>query len=249
MFKRLLFGGVCLVVALVTQAPAVCWDAVLRRATHENFALLAPEGSLWQGRAQLAVLDPANGRLRPLMPLSWQIHGAAFFRGAVSWDFSISGSPPFTLDASIKGITVRTLRLDLPARFALERIPNAIGRLGWHGDMRLTSPTWSCSWRGICDGSASADWLGAAADIFPGRHLGDYRVAATAKTGTIDFIFSTTGGEVLINASGKLAPGGKVAVSGSIAGDPAFTERLPNIAGNFVQRTDDRGTFTFNFAN
>ncbi|MGC3964978.1 MAG: type II secretion system protein N [Rhodocyclaceae bacterium] len=249
MLRRLLIWVVLFLVFVVVLAPATCWDSIVRRVSHDNFALLAPEGNLWHGTAQLAVRDPSSGSLRPLMPMAWNINGRALFRGVMLWDFSIAGSPPFTLGASFEGAAVRALRLDLPARFALERIPNAIGRLGWHGDLRVVSPTLRCSWRGICNGSVSADWMGAAVDIFPGRHLGDYKLAATATDGTIDFIMTTGSGEVPISAQGKFMPGGKVAVSGKLSGDPAFTDRLPNIARGWVQRTETRGAFTFNYAN
>lgn len=233
---------------LLLLAPATCWDSLLRNATQGSFALLAAEGSIWHGQAQLALLEPASGRQRPVMPVSWRWRPGALVRGAISWDFSLAASPPFSLDASLGGLTARAVRLDLPAQFALERIPNAIGRVGWHGDMRLTSPQWRCTWRGRCAGNASLDWLGAAADIFPGRHLGDYKFNANAHDDIIDLNWTTADGDVRIAAHGELVPNRSFSIVGTLSGDPAFTSRLPNIGGHWVHPTDTPGMFTFDFS-
>lgn len=243
--RRILLWLMLFLGCLLVLAPATCWDALLRRSTQNNFSLLMAQGSLWNGNAQFAVLDPVSGRHRPLVPVSWKWNVSTLLRGHVSWDFSLAASPPFSLDVSASGVSLRAARLDMPAQWALARIPNALGRIGWHGDLQIIVPNWQCSWGKLCNGSLSADWLGAEADIFPGRRLGDYRLSVQAKNSVLDFNMATTSGEVPITAQGRWTIGGAYSLTGTLSGDPAFTSRLPNIAGQFVQRTSTPGSFTF----
>lgn len=245
MLARILFVVLMFVASVCLRAPASVWDSFLRSATQGQFSLLETEGSVWRGAAQLGLLDPAAGVMRPVMPLAWQWHPGALFRGNVAWDFSLAGSTPFTLEAKAAGFQVKTLVLRLPARFAMERIPNAIGRAGWHGDLLINAPGWRCTWRMVCDGNLSARWQGAASDLFPNRHLGDYRADFVAEAGKIDMNLATETGDVRVNAHGALQVNGAFQASGTITGDPAFVNRIPNVASGVVKRTGQSGVLSF----
>lgn len=246
MLKRILLGSGLLLSCLALRAPAGVWDSVLRDASGGNFGLLDVQGSLWQGQATLGALDPEAGVMRAVMPLAWQWHAAQLLRGRLAWDFSLAGSPPFSLQADFRGVAVGTLRLSLPARFAMERIPNTLARAGWHGDWLVNVPQWACDWRRRCTGDLSARWEGAASDLFPSRVLGNYRLNVSARDGLLDLRLATEGGDVRIDGQGSFDEQRNYSFRGTITGDTAFVNRIPNVASPYVRRTQTPGLLEIN---
>lgn len=239
--KRSLAGLALLGVCLAIRAPASVWDSALRRASQDNFGLLDVQGSLWEGQAVLGALDAEAGVMRAVMPVAWKWHAAQLLRAQLKWDFSLAGSVPFGLQAGAQGFSLSTLRLSLPAQFVMARIPNTLARAGWQGDWLINLPALACDWQGRCDGSLSARWQGAASDLFPGRLLGNYRLDVGARQGVLDFRLGTEGGDVRVDGSGQLDAQRQYSFNGFITGDAAFVNRIPNVASQFVQRTDTPG--------
>lgn len=245
MLRKALFTLALAILFVALTAPASVWDARLRSTTADSLALLDATGSAWNGNAQLAVRDPASGRWRPITRLSWSFQPRRLLSGEFLWRFSVADGVPFSLAATVTGIRAEGVSLQLPARFALERIPHMFGRAGWRGDLSIQVPGLQCSWRGLCDGKAQATWRGAAADLFQGRPLGDYQVQATANAGTVRLDLQTLAGDVRLDGTGEFRPDRHGSANGTVEGDPNFVGRLPNIAGQWVTR-ESAGRFRFN---
>lgn len=221
---------------LLALAPATTLDSFLRRTTDSRFALLMAEGSFWNGQAQLATLDALSGRYRPVLPLSWQWNPSALLRGRMSWQLSFATGNSAALDIMPGGIQIGAVTIDVSARPLLEQIPNTVGRLGWHGDFRIASPGWGCSWGGVCQGSAAVNWWGASLDIFPDHSLGNYIFNIKAESDHLALGLTTASGELQITGTGTWKKGAVPGLSGTITGDTYFLSRLPNVAGQWIKR-------------
>ena len=238
MLRKLVAGFLLFLFFVLLQMPAGIWDQRLRVATDGSLALLDAHGSAWEGTAILGALEPGSGRYSPVTRLSWAFRPTRLVGAKFVWEFSLGQRTPFPVELGISGIHTQGVSLQLPARFALSRIPNAAGHAGWHGEMALSVPTLDCNWRGVCDGHAQLLWNGAAADLFPGMALGDYVLDLRADKGAYAFTLHTQRGEVRINGAGTLTQQGALQASGTVEGDPDFVGKLPNVAGRWVQRED-----------
>ena len=245
MLKKAALAFLFFLLSLAWQAPASLADSLLRRFGQGNFALLGPEGSLWSGSALLAVPDPESARFVPIMHVAWRWQAISLLRGRLAWTLNLEARPPAEISIGLGGPSLRKLEIKLPARYALERIPNAFGRAGWHGDLSLSAPDWHCNWRGDCSGEAKLNWTGVASDLFPRRRFGDYEFAVEAKEGLIGFELKTLAGEIQLQAKGKLEPTGRFQAEGQIQGDPDFVGRLPNISGKLFRPEGPPGRLVF----
>jgi len=242
---RLSFLCLCFFASVAWQAPASLADSLLRYASKGSVALLGADGSLWSGNAMLAVPDPSTGRFVPFMPIRWHWQSAFILRGQLRWQFSAGTSEPGNIALTLKGANLEMLRINMPARYALERIPSAIGRAGWRGDMLLAVQRWQCNWQMKCTGDANLQWFSAGSDLFPLRQFGNYQLNVHAQDGTMDLLINTLSGDISIQAAGKFKPPQHFQLTGTITGDPSFVGRLPNIAGNTVTPDGAPGRMKF----
>lgn len=245
MLRRVVLAILCFLCAIAWQTPASLADSLLQHVTKGSAALVGVEGSLWSGSAMLAVPDPATGRFVPFMPIRWDWQPSFLLRGELRWQFSSSGNEPGAIAAGLRGASLEMLRISMPARYAMERIPNAVGRAGWRGDILLFVQRWQCNWQRRCDGDANLQWFGAGSDLFPLRQFGDYQLNVRAQDGVMALQLATTRGEIQIQANGQMELPAHVELTGTISGDPTFVGRLPNIAGNIVSPDGAPGRMRF----
>ncbi|NTV09830.1 MAG: hypothetical protein HGA47_03550, partial [Zoogloea sp.] len=86
------------------------------------------------------------------------------------------------------------------------------------------------------------DWVSAASDLLPGTSFGDYSLQIRGRGEQMDVSVSTLRpGRVTLSGSGRLVKGRRPVFNGTISGDPALLQRLPNIAGQLVRPTGDPG--------
>lgn len=247
MLRRLFLTLLCFVAALTWQAPASLADRLVRDFSKGSLALIGAEGSLWSGSAMLAAPDQSSGRFMPFMQVRWAWHPSFLLRGELHWQFESGGYRPGVIAITPSGPKIEMLKVGMPARYALERIPHAIGRAGWRGDMLLFVQRWQCSWRARCSGDANLQWFGAGSDLFPLRQFGDYQLNVHSQEDVMDLQLATMRGEIHIEAGGKFQMPQHFELAGVITGDPAFVGRLPNIAGGLVTPDGSPGRMKFSF--
>lgn len=242
--RRVLAFALLLGLFLLVQAPAWQIDSLISHVTGGALRLTRIEGTLWNGRGQLVVIDPVSRRVQPWIALEWKWLSGRLFSGEALWRLSGDGKPAGDVAVGVGGWRADGLALLAPARFALERIPGTFGHLGWRGDMQLETSQWHCSWKMACTGRASLRWAGAAVDVLRGRPLGDYLLDVQGDGQKIVFDWSTLAGETHLSAQGELA-GRSWSLKGEVQGDPAFLQRLPSVAGQWVRQGRDRGHYLF----
>lgn len=231
--------------ALLAQAPAWLVDTQLDKLTDGALRLAGCEGSIWSGGGTLTVIDPIKQQAQPWVGLNWDWRPWRLLQGEMAWRLRANGAPAGEIAVGLGGWRADELALNAPARFAMERIPHAFGRFGWHGEMALSTQRWRCDWHGRCDGDAQLRWIGVAADIFLGRPIGDYQIALQAQKGNIDLLWTTLGGETHVDAHGALRTDAHWNLSGTVRGNPEFLSRLPAIANKWVRATGATGEYAF----
>lgn len=249
MARRFLLALLGLLAAIIWQTPASVADALVRQASGGTLALIEPEGSLWSGTGLLAAPAQANGRLVPFIQVKWAWRPAQLLRGELYWLFESGGNRPGILAVGLAGPRVEMLRIVLPARYAMEQIPHAVGRAGWRGDLTLFVQNWKCGWRLHCQGNANLQWFGAGSDLFPLRRFGDYQFNVHAHDDVMDLELATQQGDIQVNAKGTLRGLKHMELAGTISGDPTFVGRLPNIAGGVVTPDGSPGRMKFSIRN
>ncbi|MEN9489912.1 MAG: type secretion system protein [Pseudomonadota bacterium] len=242
---RVIFLLCCTALSIAWNAPATLADTLVRKLSDSNLALLSAEGSLWSGTALLAAPDKTSGRFVPFMEVKWTWHPSFLLRGELHWAFESGGNSPGSIGLGFGGPKVEMLKIGMPARYAMERIPHAIGKIGWRGDIQLFVQRWHCGWQGKCSGDANLQWSGAGSDLFPQRRFGDYQFNVQARDGLMDLQLTTLRGDIQIDARGTFQAPQRLELAGTISGDPAFVGRLPSIAGGFVTPDGAPGRMKF----
>ncbi len=227
----------------VVKAPAALLGGLLGHFSGGGLVLQQPEGSLWQGRGILASRDAGGRSLTPWLPLAWRFDTGSLAQLAIGWDLSSSGSPLAHVELGPAGLTLSGLSLHAPAGTALAAIPHPAARAGWHGDLSIAAPRWTCPADGRCSGEATLLWRGAGSALFPGRSFGDYRLQINAEAGNMRFTLQTLAGPIVASGQGE-APFGKLPrFDGQLSGDPELLRRLPAIAGGAAKPGTQPGHF------
>lgn len=241
--KRWLLAALLFPVCLVWRLPASLADQWLAWFSEGAVRLADAEGTVWAGRGDLMVVDPARRAWQPWLAVAWRVDWGALWRGRLGWDWSSGGQRLARAEVSPAGVSVEALRLGGPARFFAERIPHSLGRAGWRGDLALDAPGWQCDWSGRCTGKAELRWLGAASDLLRDRDLGDYRVVVTADEGVMRLEWRTLRGDVRVEGDGRWAIDARPDLRVTISGDPALLQHLPGVAGRWATPGARPGTW------
>lgn len=227
-------------VLLAAQLPA-SW--VNRASPSANVFLAEAQGTLWSGKGVVWITADVAQTGRPLMPLAWQFEPGGLLNLELRWRLQSGDAHIATLYLGSHTLGVRQLQTKLPASVVATLSSGPVARFGWRGDLALTAPHWECNWQGQqCTGFATVLWQGAASDLLPIRALGDYQLTASAQRENTTLQWHTLRGEIQTRGEARLS-GGRLQINGSIAGNPEWLAKLPNIAQGWVQPGQKPGEY------
>jgi len=240
--------GVVLVLVIlafvVAKSPATLVDHVVSEVSQGTVRISGTEGTVWQGRGLLSVIDLATRGQRPWREVRWSFDPIGLFRGEISWLIIINSVDPSTVAVRISGWRLANLGISGPAENFLQRMPGPLGKLGWDGDIGLTVSSVNCSWRQVCSGQMVAHWSGAGSSFLPGQVFGDYQLKVSGVAGEFELSWnSTKESNVRTSGTGKVAKSGALSLNGTVTGDPELLSRLPAIAGPWAKPTSSRDTW------
>lgn len=244
---RLLLLLLAVSLALLWRLPAGLLDQELARISHNEVRLALAQGSVWAGSGDLVVFDAVERRWQPWLAVAWHVDAGSLWRGVLGIRLAIDGRPEASVDLSWREMRISGLALTSPAGLILARIPDALGRAGWKGDMSLVVADWHCDWSWHCGGHSELTWMGAASDLFPGRQFGDYRLQADGRQSDVRLGWTTLRGDIRIEGSGRWQPQSLAEFSATVSGDPAFLEHLPSVGGRWVRPGETPGTWLVDF--
>ena len=225
---RVAIGLALAIAALFALAPATIADAVLAAQTGGAWRLADAQGPWWRGRA---VLCSGDGRAR--LPLAWRVALLPLARGVLSIDFDTgdaayaASAMPSRIGLQRETLSLRDLRLQLPAAFAVELAPRlaALARAGMldvGGALELRARSFELSPTGG-HGNLDARWDGARLVVAGSTvDLGQVTLALAAQQGRLRGTLRNAGGDLALEGSIEGTIGG--AVADSNAGDPGSVE-------------------------
>lgn len=210
-------GCALLVAAFAAFAPATLVDRRLAAATGGKLRIVDAEGTVWSGRGALA---DATGAWR--LPLAWTVDATALARGALAGALtppSGASSPSGTFDLASAGVTLRDLRIEVPAGALASvlpaRIPVALG-----GTLTVTTAEFAAG-ADAYRGGINARWRDARAVVG----------GTVANLGAVDLALAPQDGRLagrLISSGGDLRIDGTVTLAATSVGVDATVTPLPS---------------------
>lgn len=231
------------VTLLTGQLPAAWLAQGIVAASRGNLLLTESQGTVWSGAGVLWSKDASARTGRPLSKLNWHFEPVGLFALELRWRLHSGDSSIGTVYLSGNKFGVRNLQAQIPATVAAGLNSGAIAKFGWRGDLAITVPNWECRRQNQqCSGNATLLWQGAASDLLPIRELGDYLVTAKADGNNVDVQWNTLRGEIQTRGQAQFS-GRTVQLNGTIAGNPEWLGKLPNIAQGWVQAGQKPGEY------
>lgn len=226
-WRWLALGLLAYVVFLVLTLPAGrvygYWKS--QAGADADFALSGISGSVWDGRAEVAVMGG-----RRFEAVTWQLHPTALLVGRVSsdWGFKVDdGFGRGTMAASLGG----AFSLDtVEARLPIAQLPGrALAVLRPSGTVNLNLR--DVEWNGTALVSAEGRmvWSGAGVNLIQDMALGDLSLDLETTGGEVKGVLADGGGPLQATGLLSLKPDGSYEFTGSFAArgdDPKLQQAL-----------------------
>lgn len=234
----MLAAASALLTALVFAPAAWVADAA---AAWTPLRLVAPEGTVWQGSASVALTGDAAAA--PIL-LPGRLHWRVSPEWSAAWPLSLQLAHP-AADQGVRlgigpaGGSVADGRLRLPAAW-LEAWGTPFNTVRPGGELHLswTGLGWSGS---TLAGRATVDWRSARSVLAPGAVLGDYRLELEARGDAAEARVHTLAGALVLEGTARLRQS-VLAFSGEAAVAPEARERLGVLLGVLGTRNGDKVT-------
>jgi len=232
---------------LLVMLPVAWLAPVLAYASHEQVELAGPEGSLWDGQANVVLAAAEDPTARTELParIHWHTAFWPLLMGhlRVRVEANDALPQPVELDASLRRSTVSAGTLNIPASL-LSGLGAPFNTLGLEGRMRLE---WAaCSAVGqspFCQMTLSADQLSSRMSrVSP---LGSYRFEVVLNGQTMGLVLKTTEGPLRLDGNGGL-DGGRFQFNGRAQSDPSAGASLAGLLSLLgIQQPDGSYALTF----
>ena len=169
-----LIGVLAYVAALTVTAPAVLFDSRLSTASGGRLRLAATEGTLWNGRGRVELID-ASGRAGIDRSVAWHSRPWTLFFGQVDLDVRMEGAAKeFSVSLSPAGVTVARPDFAVPAS-AMGLVFPKLAPFEPGGEVFLHVDELRFS-NGAAGGSAVLQWRAATSALTGRVSLGDYEI-------------------------------------------------------------------------
>lgn len=239
----------CLFVVLLLAAPAVWLTARLSAASGGRLQAYETRGPWWAGSTRLALSDPGNPRVAPmLLPghVAWRIAGVSLSPLALRVQVGAPALAQHTLDVQLSPAVsgVKLVMQPWQAKLPLGLLEgfgapwNTLGLTGtllWqHDELVLESSTSATNLKG----RGTLQILGVESSVSPVRPLGTYRVNWTGDERGLQFTLQTDSGPLLMDGEGQIA-GGRFSFSGTAKAAAGHEEALASLLSVIGRREGD----------
>jgi general secretion pathway protein N len=229
-----LLAALAVVAAIVITRPPAAWLADLLQA-HSRLRLIDPQGTLWQGSAQLAVSD---GRRALLVPgrLTWRASLAGFLGAKVEIRH------PATL-APVR-VSIEPGKVEIEAGHA--QTPAALlSALGTPFNTVRPGGTLHVQWSALrlkqeaAHGDVRLEWRDAQSALSPVAPLGDFLVVVKLRGEAGEVALRTLRGPLHMEGRGSLTRG-QLAFTGQAFAEEPMRAALLGLIGVLGKRSGDR---------
>ena len=228
--RRLLYvlAGVGLYVAsLIAIAPAGLMEWMLPRLTNNRILLVQPEGGLWHGKARNLMVKTANGGLRSMGSVNWEILFLPLLKLELAARVELAdgqNNSSGIVAAGFGKLHLRQMRATLPVSILAEFIPT------WqiwkpNGALNFRADEFTLSKQGV-RGAAELEWRNASLGLSQVNPLGEYKVNVQGDQKLAQISVSTISGVLQLVGKGEWSESQGLSFRGAALGDPSKRDEL-----------------------
>jgi len=231
--RRLLYvlAGIGLYVAcLIATAPAGMMEWMLPRLTDGRILLVQPEGGLWHGKARNLMVKTADGELRSMGSVNWEILLYPLLKLELAAKVEVAdgqNNSSGIIAAGFGKLRLRQMRATLPVSLLSEFMPT------WqtwrpNGALNLRTDEFTFSQQGV-RGAAGLEWRNASLGLSQVNPLGEYRVNILGDQKIAQISVSTISGVLHLVGKGEWSKVDGLSFRGTALGDPSKKVELRDL--------------------
>ena len=231
--RRLLYAlaGISLYVAcLIATAPASMMEWMLPRLTHNRVLLVQPEGGLWRGKARKLLVKTADGGLRSMGSVNWEILFLPLLKLELAAKIEMSDGQNNSIGIIAAGfgkLHLRQMKATLPVSLLSEFMPT------WqtwkpNGALKLSTNEFTFSQQGV-RGAAELEWRNASLGLSQINPLGDYRVSIRGEEKIAQINVTTISGVLHLVGKGEWSKNDGLSFRGTALGEPSKKVELRDL--------------------
>ena len=228
--RRLLYAlaGIGLYVAsLIATAPAGMMEWMLPQLTHNRVLLVQPEGGFWHGKARNLMVKMADGGLRSVGRVNWEILFLPLLKLELAAKVEVAdeqnGSSGI-IAAGFGKLRLHHMRAIFPASFLTEFMPTW-QTWGPNGALKFSTDEFTISQQGV-RGAAELEWRNASLGLSQINPLGDYRVSIRGEEKIAQINVSTISGVLHLVGKGEWSTSDGLSFRGTALGEPSRKAEL-----------------------
>jgi len=236
----LCLGLFCILVTILSFAPASWLDTVLEKETDGRFALGDVQGSIWNGSAFIGVAATKNGDLTPLLPGRFVWHlSPILLLGQIEFGLENSASlqSPVNVTGNFRQVQISPGGLVLPSE-RLSGLGSPLNTVRPSGKITLS---WDALTMSMPDnqldinGTMKLTMQDIASALSPIKPLGSYLMTFVWHGQKADIDLKTLQGPMLLTGTGALVQG-RLQFSGTAQAQDGQEDKLANLLNLLGQR-------------
>lgn len=215
--------------SLIVTAPAGMMEWMLPRLTNNRILLVQPEGGLWHGKARNLMFKTADGGLRSMGSVNWEILFLPLLKLELAARVEVvdgqNNSSGF-IAAGFGKLRLRQMRATLPVSLLTEFMPTW-QTWGPNGALNFRTEAFTISQQGVL-GTAELEWRNASLGLSQVNPLGDYRLNIQSDQKMAQISVSTISGVLHLVGKGEWSKSDGLSFRGTALGDPSRKAELRN---------------------
>lgn len=218
------------VASLIATAPASMMEWMLPRLTNNRILLAQPEGGLWHGKARNLMVKMADGGLKSMGSVNWEILFLPLLRMELTAKVEVVDGQNNSIGFIAAGfgkLRLRQMKATLPLSLLAEFMPT------WqtwrpNGALKLNTADFTLSQQGV-RGVAELEWRNASLGLSQVNPLGDYRVNVQGDQKIAQISVSTISGVLHLVGKGEWSQSDGLSFRGTALGEPSRKTELRDL--------------------
>ncbi|BAN35152.1 hypothetical protein SCD_n01325 [Sulfuricella denitrificans skB26] len=216
-------AGIGLYVAsLIVTAPASMMEWMLTHLTNNRVFLVQPEGGLWHGKARKLMIKAADGGLKSMGSVNWEILLLPLLKLELAAMVEVAdgqNASSSIIAAGFGKLRLHQMRATMPVSLLSEFMPT------WktwkpNGALKIRTDEFTLSQQGV-RGTAELEWRDASLGLSQVNPLGDYRVNIQGDQKIAKISVSTISGVLRLVGKGEWSVSDGLSFRGTALGDPS----------------------------
>ncbi len=216
--------------SLIATAPAGMMEWMLPRLTNDRILLVQPEGGLWQGKARNMMVKTADGELKSMGSVNWEVLLLPLLSLELAAKVEVAdglNNSSGVIAAGFGKLRLSQMRATLPVSLLTEFMPT------WqtwrpNGVLKLSTDEFTFSQQGV-RGAAELEWRNASLGLSQVKPLGDYKVNIQGDQRIAQISVSTISGVLHLVGKGEWSKSDGLSFRGTALGEPSKKVELRDL--------------------